>query len=458
MNEHLYDRLRLQKNWNLAQLADKQLVICGEAGGMTRTLALAAVCCGWPRVAFVGVPECRSRLVEAAEEITLHVGSMGAYAPVYPVSYAAMTPHQPRVWVIDAGDPRYDGVEPVNEPVFYYSGGRSSDGADFIAIGFSRKAVARDRREAPVEDRAELPAVCAQLLTGIFAGLQVCNELAAPAPVCRMPLPELPETADLPPLSILYAGGGGAIAHQEMWAAHLDPVLRKAAGLGRAVVVDPKLVHESCRSRQWGYGPEALYGPKAEMTARWLGRLFPGIRVQAMNERLQEKHLVEHASAEALASIDNWSGRKVLDALCTRFGLPWWSAGSSFMGGFARQVSAANPVCASADNGVERLSSRPRDDSQGGGTSCTAAETPQPSSVLPQMVIGSYIACSRREVLLGRADPRALARGIEIHLTHPSWQRGFEGLLWSPGRMVNIRQQRALPFGEQSCRRAASGF
>jgi hypothetical protein len=43
MNEHLYDRLRLQKNWNLTQLADKQIVICGEAGGMTRTLALAAV-------------------------------------------------------------------------------------------------------------------------------------------------------------------------------------------------------------------------------------------------------------------------------------------------------------------------------------------------------------------------------------------------------------------------------
>lgn len=458
MNEHLYDRLRLQKNWNLAQLADKQLVICGEAGGMTRTLALAAVCCGWPRVAFVGVPECRSRLVENAEEITLHVGPLGAYAAVYPAAYAAMTPPEPRVWVIDAGDPRYDGVDPAKGPAFYYSEGRSPDGSRFIAIGFSRKAVARDRQEAPVSDRAELPAVCAQLLTGIFAGLKVCDELAFPAPVCRMPLPELPETADLPPPSILYAGGGGAIAHQEMWAAHLDLVLRKASGRGRAVVIDPKLVHESCRSRQWGYGPEALYEPKAEMTARWLSRLFPGMRVQALNERLQEQHLVEQDAAEALASIDNWGGRKLLDLLCTRFGLPWWSAGSSFMGGYARQVSSVNPVCASADEGVERLSSRPKDDGQDAGTSCTAAETPQPSSVLPQMVIGSYIASSRREVLLGRADPKALARGIEVHLTHPSRQRGFEGMLWSPGRMVNIRQQRALPFGEQSCRRAASGF
>ena len=458
MNEDFYDRLRRQKNWNLAQLADKQLVICGEAGGMTRTLALAAVCCGWPRVAFVGAGESRPRLVEAAEEITLHVGPSGYYVPVYPPAYAAMAPPQPRVWVIDAGDPRCDGLEPVDEPVFYYSEGRSPDGLGFIAIGFARKAVARDRKESPVADRAELPAVCAQLLTGIFSGLKVCDELAVPAPVCRMPLLKLPEAADLPPLSILYAGGGGAIAHQEMWAAHLDPVLRKAAGRGRAVVVDPKLVHESCRSRQWGYGPEALHQPKAEMTARWLGRLFPGIRVQVLDERLQEKHLVEHASAEALASIDNWSGRKLLDALCQRFGLPWWSAGSSFMGGFARQVSAANPACASADDGVERLSSRPEDDGRGGGTSCTAAETPQPSSVLPQMVIGSYIAGSRREVLLGRADSRALARGVEVHLAHPSWQRGFEGLLWSPGRMVNIKQQRGLPFGEPSWKRAASGF
>lgn len=458
MNEDFYARLRLQKNWNLGQLADKQLVICGEGGGMTRTLALAAVCCGWPRVAFVGVDKSRARLIDAAEEITLHLGPSGYYAPVYPAAYPAMVPPQPRVWVIDAGDPRYDGLEPVKEPVFYYSEGRSPDGADFIAIGFGRKAVARDRKEAPVADRAELSAACAQLLTGIFSGLKVCDELAIPAPVCRLPLPELPEARDLPPLSIFYAGGGGAIAHQEMWAAHLDPVLSNAAGRGRAVVVDPKLVHESCRSRQWGYGPEALYEPKAEMTGRWLARLFPGIRVQVFNDRLQEKHLVEHAAAEALASIDNWTGRKLLAVLCRRFGLPWWSAGSSFMGGFARQVSAENPACASADEGVERLSSRPEDDGQGGGTSCTAAETPQPSSVLPQMVIGSYIACSRREVLLGRADPKALARGIEVHLTHPSFQRGFEGMLWSPGRMVNIRQQRALPFGEQSWKRAASGF
>ena len=458
MNEDFYDRLRLQKNWNLVQFADKQLVICGEGGGMTRTLALAAVCCGWRRVAFVGAGETLVRPIDVAEEITLHVGPSGYYAPVYPAAYVAMTTPQPRVWVIDAGDPRYDGVEPDNEPVFYYSEGRSPGGSDFIAIGFGRKAVARERKGTPAGDRAEVPAVCAQLLTGIFAGLNVCDELAVPAPVCRMPLPELPEVSDLPPLSIVYVGGGGAIAHQEMWAAHLDPVLSNAAGRGRAVVVDPKLVHESCRSRQWGYGPEALYQPKAEMTGRWMGRLFPGIRVQVLNERLQEKHLMEHGGAEALASIDNWSGRKLLAELCSRFGLPWWSAGSSFMGGFARQVSAENPACASADEGVERLSSRPEDDGQGVSTSCTAAETPQPSSVLPQMVIGSYIACSRREVLLGRADPRALARGIEVHLTHSSWQRGFEGLLWSPGRMVNIKQQRVLPFGERSWKRAASGF
>jgi molybdopterin/thiamine biosynthesis adenylyltransferase len=458
MNEDFYDRLRLQKNWNLAQFAEKQLVICGDGGGMTRTLALAAVCCGWPRVAFVGAPECRSRLVEAAEEVTLHVGPPGYYAPVYPAAYAVMAPSHPQVWVIDAGDPRYDGLEPANGQAFYYSEGRSPDGSDFIAFGFGRKAVARDRKGTPVKDRAEIPAACALLLTGIFAEMKVCDELAKPVPVCRIPLPNIPEAAGVPILSILYAGGGGAIAHQEIWAAHLDPVLRKAARGGRAAVVDPKLVHESCRSRQWGYGPETLHQLKAEMTALWLKRLFPGLRVQVFNDRLQEKHLVEHAGVEALASIDNWSGRKLLAALCSRFGLPWWSAGSSFMGGFARQVSAANPACASADEGVERLSSRPEDNGQGGGTSCTAAETPQPSSVLPQMVIGSYIACSRREVLLGRADPRALARGIEVHLTHPSWQRGFEGLLWSPGRMVNIKQQRALPFGERSCKRAASGF
>jgi len=444
MNEDLYDRLRRQKNWDLSRFAGKQLVICADGRGMTRTLALAALSCGWSTVAFVGDGNYRMGLIEVAEELTLHAGSSGCYAPVYPPAYAAMAPAQKRVWVIDAGDPRYDGVAPVNEPAFYYAEGREADGVDFLALGAVRKAVARERKGAPVTDRAEIPAACAQLLTGIFAGMKVCEELTVSAPVCRIPLAEIPETPDLSPPAILYAGGGGAIAHQEMWAAHLDPVLRKAACRGRAVVVDPKLVHESCRARQWGYGPKALYGPKAGMTACWLERLFPGMRVKWISEKLSEKHFTDGEVTEALSSIDNWSGRKTISDLCRRWGIPWWSAGSSFYGGFARQISAANPWCASADQGVERLRSRPDDGGGEEGASCTDAATPQPSSVLPQMVLGSFIACRRRDILIGRAEHRGLARGLEVHLTHDSRHPSFIGLRWSPGRGVNLNRLDAI--------------
>jgi hypothetical protein len=74
MNEDLYDRLRRQENWNLSRFAGKQLVICGDGKGMTRTLALAALCSGWPRVAFVGDGAHRMGLIAAAEELTLHAG------------------------------------------------------------------------------------------------------------------------------------------------------------------------------------------------------------------------------------------------------------------------------------------------------------------------------------------------------------------------------------------------
>jgi len=43
-----------------------------------------------------------------------------------------------------------------------------------------------------------------------------------------------------PPSFSLYAGGGGAIAHQELWAESLDPVLRESNRKGKVIVVDPK--------------------------------------------------------------------------------------------------------------------------------------------------------------------------------------------------------------------------
>jgi hypothetical protein len=57
------------------------------------------------------------------------------------------------------------------------------------------------------------------------------------------------------------------------------------------------------------------------------------------------------------------------------------------------------------------------------------------------MILGSFMASQRREMLLGRADQRVVARGIEVHITHDSKEPGYEGLRFSPGRLFNLRQR-----------------
>ena len=445
MSEDLLDRLRRRANWRLDILEKVQLVICGDGRGMTRTLALGAACSGWPNLAFTGDADRRTAVISTAEETTAHLGPAGRYSPVYPSGIMPLASELRQVWIVDAGDTRNDGVMTADAAFsLYYAECRRKDGREFIALGPDRKAVTCERKGTPVSNRAEVPAACALLLTGAMTRLGVGDEIDFLPPVCRVPLRATSEHFQLPRQAILFAGGGGAIAQQVMWAEHLDPILRKANAEALAVVVDPKLVHESCRARQWGYGPKALFEPKAVMTAHWLERLFPGMRVRWFNEKLSEKHFMDGEITEALSSIDNWSGRKTLSDLCHRRGIPWWSAGSSFHGGFARQISAVNPWCASADHGVERLRSRPDDGGGEAGASCTDAATPQPSSVLPQMVLGSFIACCRRDLLLGCAEPRVLARGLEVHLTHGSRHPSFEGLRWSPGRGINLNRLDAI--------------
>jgi len=138
--------------------------------------------------------------------------------------------------------------------------------------------------------------------------------------------------------------------------------------------------------------------------------------------------------------VDSWAGRRDLAGLAACFGVPWWSSGSSFFGGFARRISPENSWCASAYEGVERLGER-QDTPDAEGTSCTGPATPLPSSVLPQMILGSYMATQRREVLLGRADQRMLARGIEVHITHDSKEPRCEGLRFSSGRLFNLNTE-----------------
>jgi molybdopterin/thiamine biosynthesis adenylyltransferase len=282
------------------------------------------------------------------------------------------------------------------------------------------------------------------LVTGALADLKVFRGLEPMPPMSRIELPLLPKAAGRLkqlPGSILYAGGGGAIAQQEMWAASLDPLLRRIHRQGNFIIIDPKEVHESCRARQWAYPPQSLYEAKSDWTSKWLKHLFPGATVVGIREKIRAAHFRSGCVREAVASIDNWQGRKRLAGFCDKHRIPWWSTGSSFFEGFARQINIKNGLCASATEGVERLKERPDDDENGALTSCTSVDAPLPSSVLPQMIIGSWIAAQRRNIILGQADSKILARGIEVHLTHGSSVPGYEGLRWSPGRLLNLKKQ-----------------
>jgi molybdopterin/thiamine biosynthesis adenylyltransferase len=376
-----------------------------------------------------------------------HVGPAGHYLPVYSPAFIKATskPHRKdRAWIIDAGDTRNDAVTPPPGELAYYYAECEKNRRECITFGSSREKVSSQRKGRPLGERAEIPSLCAHLLIGIMADFDVSDELEPLPRVCRIPLSRIPERPNAPPAStLLHAGGGGAIAHQVMWAESLDPVLRRANRKGHIVVVDSKTIHESCRSRQWGYERESLHQPKARCTARWLTKLFPPAKVSFFAERLSEAHFQRFSFREAVSSIDNWTGRRLLAELCEKYGLVLWSAGSSFFGGFARQVSKHNPLCASAWEGVERLNDRPDDDGEVLPTSCSAPCVPLPSSVIPQMILGSFIACQRRSVLLGQADPEVLARGIEVHLTHNSDDPVTRGLRYSPGRLLNLKKNAA---------------
>ena len=158
---------------------------------------------------------------------------------------------------------------------------------------------------------------------------------------------------------------------------------------------------------------------------------------------------------DVVFSVDNQAARRTSAELCNESGLPHWSCGSSFFGGYARYVHPENKHCASPWQGIEQLDID-YDDEVRPATSCSAPTTPMPSSVLPQMALASWVACQKRSILLGETpDPRALARGIEIHLNRDSRRKGYEGLRWSPGRGINVKAnadkqdrndgQRALP-------------
>ena len=438
--EHFLSRLEIQPDWLLEGLSRRELVICDTGSDMLRTLALASACSGFKHLCLVG--EDKQRLYTIADEVMAHTGfESGIYMQV-------MTPNAGRVkysarssavYIIDAGYPVNDRFGPSRPGrACYFALGQGEDGSDTIAFGTNRRKVAQGRRRISMVSRAEIPAVCAHLIVGAIKLAGGCDAVEPLAPVARMPLPELPAVVfpkEADRYHIIYAGGGGAIANQHLYAESLDPVLRRFNRKSRVTVVDPKKIHISCVNRQWLYPMEALHGDKSEWAARWVDETFPGVQVTGIPSKIGPDHF-SNGCSEAHSSVDSWQARKVIAELCGET-IPWYSTGSSFFGGFARRIDFSVPRCRSAFEGVERLAERPDDEAT--DSSCSGEQVPLPSSVLPQMILGSYTCCLRRASVLGTLDGTEAARGIEVHLTHASRVKGYEGLRWSPGRRLNLK-------------------
>jgi hypothetical protein len=211
----------------------------------------------------------------------------------------------------------------------------------------------------------------------------------------------------------------------------IDPVLQRILSHPDSLIVgaDDDVVEESNRSRQVGYLPDDVGRPKATATRDWLGRgPLARARIVALDEPIAPRHFTDHGPFDVVvSSVDSWDARRTLAEIARQSQVPvLLSSGSSFFGGFARIVTQAS-ACMSL-HGVEQLAHRPH------GTRRSCADAPEPSSVIPQAIVGGLAAAQLRDAWLGR---QVDARGAEVHLLHASPEPGFAGLRHSPGRLVN---------------------
>jgi len=168
------------------------------------------------------------------------------------------------------------------------------------------------------------------------------------------------------------------------------------------------------RGQAEGNGDEGLAAPRASRRRQRRG----------FDEPIASRHLESEGPFDLIvSSVDSWDARRQLADLSRAHGVPLMlSAGSSFFGGFERIVRKG--AACMYKHGVEQLDRRP------GGTRRSCADAPEPSSLIPQAILGGLAARDLRELWLGRdIDPR----GTEVHLCH----RGDEGLSYSPGRLLN---------------------
>lgn len=427
MATELHDRIA-RAGRGPGSLSHVEVTIACSEPAVAATLALAAGTSGLTKLALLSAPGRREEITAVADRVGRHLGTVVEVRPFLTRGDAPL-----QQLLVDAGDPAFDGFSP--RAGFQTQAFALCDGprGHCIAFGTDRGAVAAGRVGRALPGRAEVSHLAAELTVATLHAAGAPEIDPSPS-ISRIPLP--PEAAPVRrfPQTVYWAGFGGAISHQTLWAIAIDQGLREAVAGSTWIGVDFDSIEESNRARQWFFPPESVGGYKADWTKTGLVAAGVDVDVLVVRDRIDDAHLDGMRVDWACSSVDSWSSRKLLARICDTRAIPWVSAGSSYFGGFARRIDARDPRCASADLGVEQLALRP--DDTPGAASCSAQ--PLPSSVLPQMVIGAWAATALRSLLSGTHDARALARGIEVHLQSPA---PGSGLRCSPGRQVNLRAE-----------------
>jgi len=427
--DEFYDRMAIQRGWRLPRIRQELLIIAAR-GPVAQQLSLTASAIGFEHQLVLA-----KDIAEGLEiaDVTMRQNPL-AYVDVELESLHHGVAAMPSICVIDLGDPapRSFSIRTKHGVIGF------AEKKNHIGFGTDISKVDSGCLGRPVQPCAEISVLVGELLGGICSMLDAYgagpNEpgFAPPPEYARISLGQVPASdAEITPRRIYFGGFGGAIAHQILGAMAIDPILQKILTHPDSIIVgaDDDHVEESNRSRQTGYLPEDVGRPKATATRDWIARgPIANARVVDLNESIGIRHFTDYGPFDAvLSSLDSWGARRTLAEIAHASEVPiFLSAGSSFFGGFERLVTR-DSACMSL-HGVEQLSNRPH----GGRRSC--GDAPEPSSVIPQAIIGGLAAAHLRNTWMGQqVDPR----GAEVHLLFTNFEPPFEGLRHSQGHLIN---------------------
>ena len=113
---------------------------------------------------------------------------------------------------------------------------------------------------------------------------------------------------------VIGAGGLGNVALMYL----------AAAGVGTLVVMDPDRIELSNLQRQVAYRDAWVGWPKVEAARRAIADLNPDVRVIALEQRAEARHLGEQVRRADVVvdATDHWASRQLINGVCVSEGRP----------------------------------------------------------------------------------------------------------------------------------------